>query len=770
MITPGFRLGPYEITARIGAGGMGEVWRARDHRLHRDVAIKVLPESLASTDAGVARFEREARAVAALSHPNIIAIHDVGNADGIAYAVMELLEGGTLRARLAESRLALPRALDWAQQIAQGLSAAHERGIVHRDLKPENIFITRDALVKILDFGLARVEDADSPLAGTARTLAQTSPGAVVGTVGYISPEQARGAVADHRSDIFTFGAVLYEMLAGEPAFVRSTAADSIVAIVAEAPRPLSEFGRSVPPEVEEILAHCLEKNRDERFRSARDLAFALRLATRSSSGATSNDTPSRLTPRTPIPSARQNETSIAVMPFRNVGTTPEGEYFADGMTEEVINSISNIPSLHVAARTSSFAFKGRDEDVRKIGRQLGVAMVMEGSIRTIGARLRVSAQLISVDSGYQVWSDRWDRDVADVFAVQDEIAQAIAATFKLRLVENEAIANTGTQNVEAYEHFLRGRRLLTTRRATDAIHEFEQAIDFDPDFADAQTSLADSWAILGYYGGVPTWEAWARASAAVDEAERTAPASAGVPLSRALLQHYYAWDTEREEAFCREAIERNPKSAEGWNWLGLCQGLLGRTSEAIESAGRGIELEPYHVNIRTSLAWAHMIQGDFEEGDRILGQALEISPDAAYPLWSHAFAARCLGHHDESIAVFERLVERSQRKLPFYLAHYAAALVAAGERARAEEIAHELTERCRTHSEFVPSLDLATVFSALRDDDAALSALEAARDERNALLWSRIYFPDHAHLRAHPRWQALARKLGRAAPVKLRV
>jgi len=462
VVTVGARLGPYEILAPVGAGGMGEVWRARDHRLHRDVAVKVLPEVMAETQSALARFEREARAVAALSHPNILAIHDFGNDGGVVYAVMELLEGSTLRDRLRQSSLTLGRALEWAHQIAQGLAAAHERGIVHRDLKPENIFVTRDGLVKILDFGLARLEEGE--LSADENTLAQTTPGAVVGTVGYLSPEQARGATADHRSDIFSFGVVFYEMLAGQAPFLRTTAADSIVAILREEPKSLVECGKNVPAEVEDILAHCLEKNRDERFRSAGDLAFALRLAIRAASGAGA-DVLSRTTPRPSDSAVRAGEISIAVLPFRNIGPTVEAEYFTDGMTEEIINSISNIPSLHVAARTSSFAFKGREDDIRKIGRELGVAMVMEGSVRQVGSRLRVSAQLINVESGYQVWSDRWDRDLADVFAVQDEIAQAIASTFKLRLVEPEGTSGSGkTHNVDAYASMSSIVSLLSAR------------------------------------------------------------------------------------------------------------------------------------------------------------------------------------------------------------------------------------------------------------------------------------------------------------------
>ncbi|HLJ75719.1 MAG TPA: serine/threonine-protein kinase, partial [Thermoanaerobaculia bacterium] len=379
MLTPGSRLGPYEILAPLGAGGMGEVWRARDSRLHRDVAIKVLPDAMTRMPGMLERFEREARAVAALSHPNILAIHDFGTDNGTTYAVMELLEGATLRERLNESIPPLSRSLEWAHQIALGLAAAHERGIIHRDLKPANIFVTRDGLMKILDFGLARREGL---LAADAETLVRTNPGVIVGTLGYLSPEQARSEAADHRSDIFSFGAVFYEMLAGHPAFARDSTADTLVAVLREEPRALAESGRAMPQEIEDILRHCLEKNREERFRSARDLAFALRLAMRVASLPPAETAPQR--------SAEPSEVSIAVLPFRNIGSSPDAEYFSDGMTEEVINSISNIPALRVAARTSSFAFKKRDDDVRKIGRELGVSMVLEGSVRQSGQRLRV--------------------------------------------------------------------------------------------------------------------------------------------------------------------------------------------------------------------------------------------------------------------------------------------------------------------------------------------------------------------------------------------
>jgi serine/threonine protein kinase/tetratricopeptide (TPR) repeat protein len=757
----GSQLGPYEIVGRIGAGGMGEVWRARDQRLQRDVAIKVLLGTTAHSEDTLARFEREARAVAALSHPNILSIHDFGTLDGTLYAVMELLEGATLRDRLDQTELGVGRALDWGHQIAQGLAAAHERGITHRDLKPENIFVTRDGVVKILDFGLARLDRSAMGNLDQELTAARTTPGTIIGTIAYLSPEQARGETADHRSDIFAFGAVFFEMLTGRHAFLRPTAAETIVAILRESPRSSSEGGK-VPPEVEEILQHCLEKDRDERFRSARDLGFALRLATRSTSSV--SDAP-RQTPKPGESAGRSSELSIAVLPFRNMSPTADAEYFSDGMTEEIINSLAAVPALQVAARTTSFAFKGRNDDIRRIGRELGVSLVLEGSVRQSGSRLRVTAQLINVENGYQLWSNRWDRELADVFAVQDEIAQAIASTLKLRVVEGDGSEGRGrTQNLTAYDSYLKGIYLWGQRRAEEAIIELNAAVETDPDFADAHTALSDAWAVHGYYGGVPTWEAWSRARAALDEAERTSPDSAGVALARGILEHYYGWSSSRVEHYCRLAIERNPKSADPWSWLAIGYAASGRRKDAIEAGARGIELEPHHANVRASQAWGYLFTGDYEAGGRLLEKAAQIDPNAGYAHWSLGLSYRYAGRLSESIAIFERLVERSNHKVPLYVALLGGSLADAGERSRAEEVLASLIER-RGRGDFVPSIDFATILVALGDHEGALDALERGREERNGLMWGRIHMHEFIPLRSHPRWRSLAQRLGRTAP-----
>jgi tetratricopeptide (TPR) repeat protein len=418
-----------------------------------------------------------------------------------------------------------------------------------------------------------------------------------------------------------------------------------------------------------------------------------------------------------------------------------------------------------VAARTTSFAFKGRNEDIRRIGRELGVAMMLEGSVRQSGSRLRVTAQLINVENGYQLWSNRWDRDLADVFAVQDEIAQAIATTLKVRIVDRDGNANTGrTENLEAYDRYLKGTYLWGQRRAQEAIVELKASVEIDPDFADAHTALADAWAVRGYYGGVPTWEAWSRARAAVDEAERIAPDSAGVALSRGILEHYYGWNVTRLEHFCRLAIERNPKSADPWSWLAIGYAASGRRDDAFEAGARGIALEPHHPNVRTSQAWAYLFSNEYETGARLLEKAIEVGPNAGYAQWSYGMALRYGGHANESVAIFERLVDDSNSNVPLYVSLLGAAFADAGEKSRAEEILANLIGRRRDGS-YVPSIDLATIHVALGDHEAALDALERGREERNGLMWGRIHMHEFIPLRTHPRWIALAQRLGRTAP-----
>ncbi|MGE5277927.1 MAG: protein kinase domain-containing protein [Acidobacteriota bacterium] len=753
----GTRLGSYEILAPLGSGGMGEVYRARDTKLDRDVALKVLPRDLAADRAALERFEREAKAIAALSHPNILSIFDFGSHEGITYAVTELLEGETLRARLASGPLPARKAVEYGTGIAQGLAAAHEKGIVHRDLKPENVFLTRDGRVKVLDFGLARLVPSGSPNSSESAALTKagaTEPGAILGTVGYMSPEQVRAETADHRSDIFSFGAVFYEMLTGRRAFQRDSSIETMMAILREEPAELREGSRTLPPELVEIVTHCLEKRPDERFQSARDLAFALRFGEKEDRSGVSRGIP-----------APESVPSIAVLPFRNMSADREAEYFCDGMTEEILNALSHIPSLRVAARTSSFAYKGKDTDVRQIGQELGVRTVLEGSIRQAGQRLRVTAQLVDVGTGYHLWSDRFDREMQDVFAVQDEIARAIVETLKVRLLgsgDHPLVAPT-TKDVEAYNLYLKGRYFWNRRQTRPAIEQFEAAVARDPDYATAYTGLADSYAVWGFYGGIPTWEAFARARTAAERAQELAPGSAGVHLSLGIIEHYYGWDTGREERELRLAIEQNPRSQEGYFWLTLCLAASGRFDEARETAQRGVEVEPHSANARAVLGWAYVGSRRYAEGLPEFFRAVALDPEAAFPVWCLGYAQQQVGRVDEAIATLERAVALTGREHFFELALYGSALAAGGREAEARAVLAELRERAS--GTYVPPFDLALLLVSLGEREEALSCLERAYDERNALLWYRIHLETFDPLRQEPRWRALADRLARTAP-----
>jgi serine/threonine-protein kinase len=733
---------------------MGEVYRAHDTRLSREVAVKVLPAHSAGSAEALSRFEREARAVAALSHPNILAIHDFGREGDVSYCVTELLEGETLRERLAASAIPARNALEHARQIALGLAAAHDRGIVHRDLKPENLFLTRDGLVKILDFGLAIAVEA--PLEAR-QTGGLTASGVILGTAGYMSPEQVRGKAVDHRSDLFALGAVLFEMLTGRRAFQRETAIDTMMAILQDEPS-VAPSGRAIPPELSAVLAHCLEKSPEDRFQSARDLAFALQAASKESGAARSAESGALGAPGGP-------EASIAVLPFRNMSADREAEYFSDGMTEEIISALAGIPALRVAARTSSFAYKGKDTDVRQIGREIGVGCVLEGSVRQAGQRLRVTAQLIDVATGYHVWSERYDREMQDVFAVQDEIARAIAEKLQVQLSGGAGapVVAAATKDLAAYDAFLKGRYDWNLRRMSSAVAHFQSAVDRDPDYAAAHLALADSYAVWGFYGGIPCWEAYARARTATESAERIAPDSAGVHLSYGIIDHYYGWDTAREERALKRAAELEPRSAQPYFWLSLCWSVGDRFAEGLEAGEQAVALEPHSGNAHAVLGWAYAGSRRFSEAVPVLEKAVALEPDGAFPRWSLGLAQLYSGSVESAVATFEGAVAATGREHTFQLGMLSASLAAAGRTADAGRVLDEMHERARRI--YVPPFDLAIALSALGKREEALAALERAYDERNGLLWARLHMPMLDSLRGEPRFEAVADRLARTAP-----
>jgi serine/threonine protein kinase len=755
-LSQGTCLGPYEILAPLGVGGMGEVYRARDTKLRREVAIKVVPQALAKDEHALARFEREALAVAALSHPNILSIFDFGNHDGVAFAVMELLEGSTLREKLESGPLRQNAAVEVALQIAKGLSAAHEKGIIHRDLKPENLFVTKDGHVKILDFGLAKMTRVLPPEEQTsAPTLSHpTEPGMVLGTVGYMSPEQVRGLAVDYRSDIFSFGTILYEMLSGRKAFGRRTAADTMAAILKEEPRELLESGSNISPALDRIVHHCLEKSVEQRFQSTRDIAFALEAIG-----------PPSWSAGQAAREAVDTSPSIAVLPFTNMSADPDTEYFSDGMTEEIINALAHLADLRVAARTSSFAFKGKNEDLKAIGEKLGVSTVLEGSVRRAGGRLRITAQLIDVKGGHHLWSERYDREPSDVFAIQDEIAQAIADRLKITLAAGPPGHRIGApmRDPEAYDLYLKGRYFFNERAAPQAIMRFEEAIARDPDFAPAYTGLSDSYGIHAFYGGIDTRVAYARARAAAERARQLAPGSSDVNVSMGIIEHYFGWDFEKEERELLEAMERTPRAAASHYWLSLLYGLRGRTEDALPLAREAARLEPISPYAISVAGWSLLTARRFEEARTAFREGLELDPNATLPLFGLSRCEEALGNSTAAVIAAERLVAVTGRQSTFGLSGLAQAYAVEGRVEDARRVLAELADRARR--EYVAPIHLAPTLLHLGESEAAFQAYERACEDRNALTWWWVlHDPGGDALRGDPRFPALAARCTRAA------
>ena len=713
-LAPGARLGPYEIVSAIGAGGMGRVYRAHDTRLSRDVALKVV---LSKADPGLlARFEREARAMAVLAHPNIVTIFDVGTHEGAPFLVSELLDGRTLREVLAGGPLPVARACELALQLLKGVGAAHALKIVHRDLKPENLILTRGGTLKILDFGVVKL-GAGPPGEDDTR-LELTGMHGFVGTPAYMAPEQLRGDPVDERADLFAVGAIVCEMVAGRNPFRRGSAAETITAILREDPPPLEGGGP-----LERVIRRSLEKDPAERFQSAGDLAFAIE--------ALAGDGSRRGAVGAPA-SARRTAPSVAVLPFADMSPTRDQDWLCEGMAEELIDALTHIEGLRVAARSSSFQFRTPGVDIHAVGARLGVGSVLEGSVRKVGDRLRVTVQLVSVEDGYHLWSRRFDSALADVFDIQDEIAQNVVSELRGILTpgEREALRRPET-SAECYEYFLRGRRLVHRfdRAALETAKPmFERAIELDPGYAPAHAGLADvhSW-FYEWWGG--------------DEADLAAADRAS-----------------------RRALELAPDLSEANASRGFVLSLRRQYGEAARAFDESIRLNPNSYEAHYLYARSSFASGDIAKSADQFRRASEVRQEDFQSLVLLAQSLRKLGREEEANEANREAVRRVERLLELDptdargLSLGAHALDDDGQRERALAWSRRAIELHPNDQGVLTNG--ACLFARAGRVEEALELLERTFARGFGKRDWIEHDPDYDSLRGHPRFQAMLAKL----------
>ena len=765
---------------------MGEVYRARDTRLGREVAVKVLPERLACDPRALSRFEREARAVAALSHPNILAIHDFGEERGLRYTVTELLEGQTLRERLVRERLAWRKAAEIGIAIAEGLSAAHTRGIVHRDLKPENIFLTSSGHVKILDFGLARADAVPSEqLTSVPTESAATEAGTVLGTLGYMSPEQVRGEPADARSDIFSLGCVLYEMLTGRRAFSGESPGQTMAAILRDQPAEIAVSGTHVPEGVDRIVRRCLEKSPGERFQSAGDLSFALE---ESLSSGFSKSAPkwSGAARRTGLllagaaivlvaivlvfrPFRRgagpSRIESLAVLPLANLSGDPQQEYFADGMTEELITDLAQIGALRVSSRTSAMHYKGTQKSVPEIGRELNVDAVVEGSVLRAGDRVRITAQLIAVATDKHLWASSYERDLRDVLALQGEVAKAIAGEIGIRLTpeERSRLADKKTVNPEAHDAYLKGLYHMSRSTAPDtqkSLEYFQQAAAKQPDYALAYAGIADAYERLASsaFNVLSPREAFPAAKAAAMRAVAL-DSTLGEPyVSLAWSSYVFDRDGTTAENQFQRALRLNPNYSHAHRNYALFLSRMGRFDEAIREARRGQELDPLSLEGNLAVGFVFYFARRDDEAIQWCRRVLDMDPSFWRAHWGLGLALVQKKSYEEAIAELRKAVELSEAG-GVQLGSLGYAYAVTNRRAEALEIVQKLKESSRQH--YVPPAAVAIVLAGLGEKDQALTWLEKANEERDPWATALKVEPMFGSLRSDPRFVDLMHRVG---------
>lgn len=833
-IAPGTKLGRYEIRSKLGQGGMGEVYLAQDASLERKVALKILPTEVSADPKRMRRFEQEAKATSSLNHPNIITIHEIGELGSTKFIATEFIDGETLRHRLTSGRVTLSESLEIAIQVANALVAAHELGIVHRDIKPENIMLRRDRLVKVLDFGLAKINDphAEVDTEAQTRTLLQTGAGVVMGTAFYMSPEQARALPLDHRTDIWSLGVVLYELIAGCLPFQGTTASEAAASVLNEkdAP-PLARFSRDTPAELERIVGKALRKDREQRYQGIKDLLLDLQSLKQelefearrewSQSGERGtayavgfdrqeSQTETGLRAKTTAPDLPQemanagqfvekikrhkialmlavaslllvvaglsysrrwylagpNTTisSLAVLPLVNASNDPDTEYLSDGITESIINSLAQLPQIRVIARTTVFAYKGQTMDPRKVGRDLGVDAVLTGKVIQRGENLIIQADLVDVSNGSQLWGEQYNRRLADIFTVQEEISREISSRLKLRLSgeDQKRLTRRYTENTEAYKLYLKGNYYWSKPGEIRKSREyFQQAVDLDPSYALGYVGLSQFYGFMSAQGLMPPKEGWPKSEAAAIKAQEIDDTLAEVHLALAAIRMFYYRDWLGAQRELKRGIELNPNYPEIHNLYGSYLVQMGQLSEAIRETRRALELDPLASRYSRNLARRLYIARQYDQAIEQYGKALELDANDVKAHQWLAAAYEQKGMKKEAVAGWRAAmrVAHDEELANILDEAYAASGFDGAIRAVWQKKLERLKQK--DSREYVLPMEYVEAYFRLGQTEQAIMWLERACEERTTDVLLVKIDPFFDSLRSHPRFAEIVRCLG---------